>query len=358
MLKKQGDISMNKRIKEPNRYYDYIDILRVLAIAAVLLQHSATYYIDGGYGNVYVANFFRGISRWNILIFIMISGGLVLSKERTIETIWKKYIARIVKVFLAWSLLYTIYNFCTQYSSMGVADMIKNTISSLVSGGTQRMWYLVMLIGIYAITPILQKTLKCLSAKEMSYLLLLLFVVSVIFPTMTFWKPFETVMGINYNRIELVYPNYPLFYFVLGYWLFLNIGNGIFSKVRTVYIFLVGGGALLIIGLLHITREEMIDTSFFLNTIVCVGVYILAYRLSKFENIVLKKIIHSMAECSFGIYLTHTFVQYFLNLTRIEKNIFSLPSVVGIFGYCVVCLLMSWGITYIMRKTKLREIVS
>ncbi len=50
----------------------FIDDLRIWAIGAVLLQHSATYYIEGSYGNIQVANIFKGITRWNILLFIFV----------------------------------------------------------------------------------------------------------------------------------------------------------------------------------------------------------------------------------------------------------------------------------------------
>lgn len=93
-------------------HYTYIDILRIVAILAVLIQHSAEYYMDGCYGNGFLANAFRGATRWNILIFVLISGILFLGRDISLEMMWKKYIFRILKAFCIWSAAYTIY-YCT-----------------------------------------------------------------------------------------------------------------------------------------------------------------------------------------------------------------------------------------------------
>lgn len=121
----------------------FIDDLRIWAIGAVLLQHSATYYIEGSYGNIQVANIFKGITRWNILLFIFISGYLLLGREISIKKVFKKYIYRIIIVFCVWSGLYSALNFIMNKEGTVIIEKMKSLIGDFVVGGTNRLWYLV-----------------------------------------------------------------------------------------------------------------------------------------------------------------------------------------------------------------------
>lgn len=90
---------------------EYIDVLRILAIIGVLVQHTVDYYFETGNQAFGPLHAIRNLSCYHVCIFVMISGALFLQKEITVIIMWKKYIKRIFMVFVVWSGLYSLYNF-------------------------------------------------------------------------------------------------------------------------------------------------------------------------------------------------------------------------------------------------------
>ena len=91
----------------------YLDILRILATFAVIIIHVCSQNWNKVAPSSYewnVFNFFSGISRWAVPIFVMISGTLFLDNRRNIniKKLYTKNILRIITAFIFWSLFYTI----------------------------------------------------------------------------------------------------------------------------------------------------------------------------------------------------------------------------------------------------------
>lgn len=121
-------------------------------------------------------NFYDSISRWGVPILVMISGSLFLSRDISLERLYKKNILKLVIVFIIWSLCYSsIFNIIVSYS-------LKNFISAFIKGH-YHLWFLYMIIGLYMITPFLRKIIE--DERMTRYFLLLAFVFSVIIPEIT-----------------------------------------------------------------------------------------------------------------------------------------------------------------------------
>ena len=91
----------------------YLDVLRILATFAVITIHVCSQNWNKVAPSSYewnVFNFFSGISRWAVPIFVMISGTLFLDNRRNIniKKLYTKNILRIITAFIFWSLFYTI----------------------------------------------------------------------------------------------------------------------------------------------------------------------------------------------------------------------------------------------------------
>lgn len=337
------------------KHYEFIDLLRCIAIAAVLLQHSATEFIDGNNGSaISIANVFRGLTRWNILLFVMISGLLLIPKNISIKQMWGKYIKRIAICFVVWSALYTVYNVIFEWNKTGILQIIKNSIGSLISGGSQRLWYLVMLIGLYAVIPLVSKLLNSISFSEKKYCIVLLYIVVSLLPTAMLFKSVSTVFEMNYNRLSSVFPGIYVFYLILGACYFEMKERAFKTRnFRTVIIYTLGLSGLVISGIIHYFIESMLDVSIAIYPFICFAIFLLADSVSERISIKVKGIIRKIADCSFGIYLIHTFVQYFLKETKIANLIFSLPTIVSIILYFFILFLISWGLTEIIRVFRL-----
>ena len=91
----------------------YLDVLRVVAMLAVVMLHVSAdrWYGDVGSFSWKIFTGYSGIMRFCVPVFFMISGALFLRKEKHIpvKTIYGKYIFRLVIFLLFWGMVYQIY---------------------------------------------------------------------------------------------------------------------------------------------------------------------------------------------------------------------------------------------------------
>lgn len=149
----------------------YIDSLRVLSIFAVVLLHvSASNFANypiGGFSWCMTA-FFEIISQWCVPVFVMISGALLLSKNRPVKILWRKNILRLCVAFVFWSLVYA-FVLCI-YLNPGLP---KTEVLVAFLKGHYHLWFLLMLIGLYILVPVLKKI--CVTKTAMKYFLIVCF---------------------------------------------------------------------------------------------------------------------------------------------------------------------------------------
>lgn len=151
----------------------YLDYLRIIATFGVIVLHSSGYFYGSEMGslewNVY--NFYNGLSRFAVPIFIMVSGALFLNGNYSIPKIYKKYIMHIIVTYLLWSFLYAI----IFYEGGGVWEIMKKTIS-----GHYHLWFLRMIVGLYISIPIL-KVMVC-KKEALLYFLIFSFAFAFLYP--------------------------------------------------------------------------------------------------------------------------------------------------------------------------------
>ena len=137
----------------------YLDYLRVFATIAVIMLHVAAQ--NWGVTDVNkfewnTFNLFDSLVRWCVPIFVMISGALFLNKDIPIKNLFSKYILRLLVAFIVWSAFYAL----VSISSNNIISKIKDFIS-----GEYHMWFILMIIGLYALTPIIKQIIKLLHSK-------------------------------------------------------------------------------------------------------------------------------------------------------------------------------------------------
>lgn len=333
----------------------WIDVIKALAIFAVLVQHAATFYIEGNlFQKAHPIWILSNLSRFHVPTFIMITGSLLLGRTISVKYAWAKYIKRIAIAFCVWSSLYTAYNTAFRVGSMGLADILKNAVVDFVSGGTGRMWYLVMLAGLYSITPIISKWFKVATDREQIYLLILLFVVACVLPTITMIPEIETVIGLNAQRISMCFPGIYVFYFLTGHYIAERK-----ARWRKKYSYLlVIVFAAVFLAVYFGGKRQMADFSALPVVVFSVSLFCLAQNIGESMGKVFDRIVNSIADCTFGIYLVHTLFQYLMKLSGLESLLFSLPAIIGVLVYSVVLFLLSWGFTAVLRLTKLGRIIT
>ena len=94
------------------------------------------------------------------ILFFMISGALILNKERDTLPFFKKRITRVVFPMIFWSLIFIIWGYLKGKYSF--SDVLSRVIMIPFSPQVGVYWFIYVIFGIYLITPILSLWLnKC-----------------------------------------------------------------------------------------------------------------------------------------------------------------------------------------------------
>ena len=156
--------------------YDYLDILRVIAMVLVMALHSVCDYyaspIYRGRNLWYVVGYANEIARLGVPIFFMISGYLILNKEiSNITEFYKKRITKIGVPFIAYDIFYFLFNCNRNNITPSVNTFFKELF---ISGSSYHLWFIYSILLIYLLAPFIQMIVKNCSAKTLFLLLILI----------------------------------------------------------------------------------------------------------------------------------------------------------------------------------------
>lgn len=335
---------MNKRLI-------YADALRIAATFSVVLLHTAAgnwNYAEIGRFEWNVFNFYDSISRFGVPVFVMISGMFLLNpnKDVSLGDIYGKYIFRIVKSFVFWSLLYALYTNVNNYDSFNSDIFVKNFIS-----GHYHLWYLYMIVGLYAITPILR---KIAADKEVSgYFLLLSLIFVFVLPMI--------IKSFNLEFLEIIIKKFD-FHIVLGYagyylsGYYLSTYNIKKGGRKVIYILGILGAistvVLTAMASLKTGKAEGAFYSYFSPNVMLVSISVFIFFKYEVSKIKFSRksisAIETLSNCSFGIYLIHDFFNMFFSGMGIDtmkyNPLLSVP-VTALLVYCASLL-----VGYIISK--------
>ncbi len=294
-----------------------LDLLRIIALIAVILVHSIgalEIQFNNNIGNSNnIIIFINAIVTWQVPVYVMISGRFFLDpkREMTFHKI-RKAICRLIIAFVVWNVIYQAYYILFGiYSDLNIKGIIVQFIQ-----GPYHFWYLYMLIFLYIIVPFLRKIVE---SKKLMELFILLF--------LTF--EFITLCGVDipYVGETISYVSERMnFHFALGYSGYYMLGYYLYKYKlsKKIEILLYAVAIVLLIGLGFITlyRHSIVcsDPNKFTRYLMpnialeASAVYVLfTKRISKHKfSDKSVKIITKLSELSFGAYLVHAIVNEFL----------------------------------------------
>ena len=332
----------------------YADFLRILAIVMVIFIHiisKDTHRYEIGTFQWQWMNILNGISRICVPLLFMVSGMLFLDPEKKIEPkqMYTKYIWRLVRAFLFWSVIYVVFDRLQEPDPTVLVEEVDRTVLEIVQGYFH-LWFLYRLTEIYVIVPFLRPFTR--DRQLTIYFLLLSFVVGILIPTINQFpvRSTDTVVdnGLNVD-ITLGYAGY----FVAGYVLHKI---ALSKKWRTVVYVLAGiGFAVTIIGTSIRTMMDGEMYSLFYEYLTpnvffaAVGTFVFAkYAMQDLElkKPIQKAIVH-ISKYSFGIYLVHVLIRDLIWDAGINTTlfpiVFSIPALallVGVISYGIIWILM------------------
>ncbi|MDO4741758.1 MAG: acyltransferase family protein [Candidatus Saccharibacteria bacterium] len=307
----------------------YFDFLRIFAIIAVIFVHVAA---ENWYSteprsltwNLY--SLVDSLVRWGVPIFVMISGALFLNRNQSLKKIFRKHIIKLIILFFVWSLIYAIWE-----SSVGNAVTISDFLINFFKGPAH-LWFLPMIIGLYLITPLLQKIISDKKSTRYFLTLSLIFafiipevinIIDIVFPTTA--NVLKYINGCLNLNFVLGFSGY----FILGFCLH----NTKISKKQETIIYLLGALGIvvtIILSALASYYKNAPTAVFYENMSINVllpSIAIFVFTKKHLNNQLSpkkQKLLLTLSKCTLGVYLVHLLIlfmlDYFLNFNTASFN--------------------------------------
>lgn len=199
----------------------YFDYLRLISALGVVYMHVASGPLRGELGRGWHAmNIITSLAFTAVPLFIMMSGYLILSSEKTadISFLLKKRLPRLVIPLAGWTVVAVIWRLSVN-DSFSLRGLYDGLLSALAEPAWTHLWYMYTLIALYVISPFVYGALHSLDRKGHIFVLSLIGLISlrtileIFLPD--FLLPYLNVDILN----KLTVWNSTLATFVLGYYL-------------------------------------------------------------------------------------------------------------------------------------------
>ncbi|MGN0517655.1 MAG: acyltransferase [Acutalibacteraceae bacterium] len=339
----------------------YLDYLRLFAIIAVIILHVAALNwsnLNGRSLEWNVFNFYDGVVRWGVPIFVMISGALFLEKEIETKKLYSKYILRLVIAYFVWSAFYAVgISFGKLLLDSRYQISYKILIADLIEGA-YHMWFIPMIIGIYMCVPIIKQIVK--SKEVTKYFLILSFVFAFIIPQVKdlsndfigglFSAGVNSLSNFVLNMKMNLVLGYT-FYFILGY----VLNNIEFTKKQRKIVYFLGAVGFLSTVLLNAIvawKTNLPCKTYYSNFSVNVLFEAVAvhtwFKYRDYKHIKLNSIFSKLSKYSFGAYLVHVFVMSLLDIIGVDTLAF-LPFI-SVPVISAIVVIISFAISFLINQ--------
>ncbi len=149
-----------------------MDTLRTTAAMLVVLVHISLYYVHEARSSklfdadFWLSNSVYAISRICIPLFVLLSGRFLVGRnEGNLGVFYRKRFHRIFIPLVFWTVFYVILRIIVSYISKGEVDLIPIVKSLILGKPYYHLWYLYLLLGLYAIIPMINFLLSNISSK-------------------------------------------------------------------------------------------------------------------------------------------------------------------------------------------------
>lgn len=194
------------------KYVFSADLIRALAIIAVVIIHIFTEYVNNPHifltPKWWVINLIDSVVRIAVPLFVMLSGYLILNNEKSyrLKTFLQKRVTKIGIPVLAWPFLYYLWNLFTHHTMFSLPELINDFISLNIY---YHLYYLYLIAGLYLITPLLKPFLLHASQGRKLYALVLTFSFAIVITFLNYFTHLGPKLGTIFT-IFLPYVGYYL----------------------------------------------------------------------------------------------------------------------------------------------------
>lgn len=321
----------------------YITYLRVLATIFVVLIHASTGFLNHfeAYSlNWNYANWINAATRCAVPLFVALSGALLLPKNESTISFYKRRYTKIIYPFAFWTIIYLAYYFYryTNFSQLPLTQILHIAQDKILHGATAHLWYLYMILGLYLTIPYLQKIIRQASIREIELFLVL-------------WG---LSMFVNYKifynyvpKIDLTFFSGFIGYLVLGY--YLQIKSITWSAIIPYLGYI---SAVLFTGFItwkvSFTNNKYDPTFYnynFFNTALATAFLFIAFKISLKNKQKIPNWILIVDKYSFSIYLIHILPLNYIHpfVSKYMSTIYVIPIAT------ILTIIISILIAYLIR---------
>lgn len=327
-------MNAEKSLNESGNKIYWIECIRVFSTFLVVMQHS----ISGMWTTLSpetmewkILNLVFLLSRSAVPVFFMCSGIGMLSKERTIQSVFKKNILGILKPYVCWMLVFGLRDaLLLVRDGLGSFRTIRNAFLKDIIFGQYHTWFIMTLLGLYLITPLLCEIAK--KRKLLTYFVLLSVIFTVILPLIGRFESLDRLNAVI-NTINMRFVTGYVMYYMLGFWLsgftwdskYIRVIIGAIFTVSAAGAFYVSTVASLKSGeASQLAYDEFAPFGFMVNVLLLLLFKVLLQSEKQ------RRFVSVLSGCGMGIYLMHPL---FLRITSF------FPGLSCIFGAVVVWLI-------------------
>jgi surface polysaccharide O-acyltransferase-like enzyme len=286
----------------------WVHYVKAAAIGMVVVLHVAAPYLyqlgEISQSEWNIANIYDSFVRPCVPLFFMASGFLLLRKSESVSVFFAKRINRVLWPLVFWSVIYVfwkVYYQGSQYSDFG------NFGKFIFTPVSYHLWYLYAIIGCYMFLPLLRVVVASGNDGVLVYYCALWFLSMTVSPLV------EKYFGVKW-QFDFSYVSGYIGYFVLGYLL----GNKdykayhavvaalsmliCFSIIAYMTSYLTSNNDGVFVGDFYSYLSPLVvvaSVSWFVGIKFLSSIYVLESAKS------IRRLVSSVSECSFGIYLIH-----------------------------------------------------
>lgn len=215
-LRSEGESAVVMQSSESTRNAS-VDVLRSFSMVLVVLLHVAAPYATSGleaqeYNSAFwIGNIINSFCRVCVPLFVMISGAFLLGRNEPYAFFYRKRAARVLWPLVFWSGAYVLYLFLMQYIGSGELQILPVVNRLLIGKPFYHLWYMYMLIGLYLITPIINRAIQSLELQELKRVAYIMLAVGFL---INLWNAYFK----NDSIFILWFAEY-IGYFLMGYFI-------------------------------------------------------------------------------------------------------------------------------------------
>jgi surface polysaccharide O-acyltransferase-like enzyme len=288
--------------------FEYLDLLRTLAIVGVTVMHSAAPLLHSSKtSEVWSGLVYSSLCLFCVPILLMISGALMLGSTRplVLSEFYGKRLLKILLPLLAWSIVYYALVCLLTGSAPNLISFFKRFLTGLWSGP---LWFLYMIVGVYLMSPFLRPAFSDASSNYGPIFVCITFGLTALnCVTRLLWE-----QDLNRFLSGAVIPYY-FGYFVLGHLLKARQVRLPGGKPVLALLFLSCAGLTALGEFAATGNNTMLPTTFFnyqqpLTVLMAASIFLFFKGWKPASNQKRAWLVHELSGLTYGIFLSHILV--------------------------------------------------